>query len=369
MKNDILNDNISSRVFNILKTRIEIGYVFSILVAVLFLLYSPLTEKILSILEFYIPYAVIQKAAFSVYLAGVIYLCLFPLSYYKNIIFDKDFDISNIEPLSWIMNYLKQFFIAAGLTSIFILYFLFAVMVLGSFWWLPTSLLAGVFYYALMQIATKRFNLLFTDIIPYEEESVVESLALISDPLIIEGVYSYDSSSDNRIVNALLTGTNKSKKILLSDALIDGFSQKEIELFYTHELLQHKEKHTLKITLISVFIIVLFSSLSGLLYNMTLSAKGFTDLASVAALPYFLFYVFFFSCLFVVITNYLSRKLEEEADKELLAALPNRKFFKKTLEKIGKYNLSEYYPDKVHELIFSPNNSLLRRIALIDQIK
>jgi Zn-dependent protease with chaperone function len=65
----------------------------------------------------------------------------------------------------------------------------------------------------------------------------------------------------------------------------------------------------------------------------------------------------------------ISRYLEKEADYFVFLKMKNHSSHIKVLKKTASENMAEYYPNDIYEMLFSPNNSVEKRIAHITDWK
>ena len=64
--------------------------------------------------------------------------------------------------------------------------------------------------------------------------------------LSIEGVYRLDLSDETVKANAMLAGLGRTRRVLLGDTLLDGFTPEEIEVIFAHEIGHHVFHHIRK---------------------------------------------------------------------------------------------------------------------------
>ncbi len=64
--------------------------------------------------------------------------------------------------------------------------------------------------------------------------------------LSIEGVYRMELSDETRKANAMLAGLGRTRRVLMGDTLLDGFTPEEIEVIFAHEIGHHVFRHIRK---------------------------------------------------------------------------------------------------------------------------
>ncbi|MBI4115422.1 MAG: M48 family metalloprotease, partial [Candidatus Omnitrophica bacterium] len=158
-----------------------------------------------------------------------------------------------------------------------------------------------------------------------------------------ENVYSLNLSKTTKKANAMFAGIGRTKRLVLSDTLIQNFTVDEIESVVAHELGHFKHRdiwHHFGFNLITSF--VSFALVFHVLGFLTphLGYKGVGDLAAFPLL-YLMFY--FFGLLLNPLSNAYSRWREREADRFSLKAVGSGGFIP-AMEKLARLNLTNPKP-------------------------
>src|SRR5207244_4492708 len=121
-------------------------------------------------------------------------------------------------------------------------------------WWLYLAIIVWIYSVLLAQIAPVLIFPLFYKFKPIENESLKERIMKLCEKVgfKVKGVYTFDMSKNTKKANAAFTGLGKSKRIILGDTLISGFSEDEIETVFAHELGHYKKGHIKKNILYSI---------------------------------------------------------------------------------------------------------------------
>src|SRR5260370_16066539 len=72
--------------------------------------------------------------------------------------------------------------------------------------------------------------------------------------LSIEGVYRMDLSTETAKANAMLAGLGRTRRVIMGDTLLDGFSPDEIEVVFAHEIGHHVYRHIYKLIAVGVLL-------------------------------------------------------------------------------------------------------------------
>ena len=94
----------------------------------------------------------------------------------------------------------------------------------------------------------------------------------------VRGVYEWKLSEKSNKANAALTGMGSTRRIILSDTLLQHYSDDEIEAILAHELGHHVRKHILK----SIFMQVGITFFGFWLINLVVAFRDREELVSGA---------------------------------------------------------------------------------------
>ena len=159
-------------------------------------------------------------------------------------------------------------------------------------------------------------------------------------------------------------GWGNTRRIIVSDTLLQHFSGEEIEVIMAHELCHHVKNHIWQgIALQSVLTVIAFYAAHRLLPPLS-AAWGFGGLADIANFPLFALLVTILSLLVLPGVNYLSRRLERTADLYALDITGDALAFVSSMEKLADLNLANKSPNKIIEFIFYSHPSVEDRIKL-----
>ncbi len=129
------------------------------------------------------------------------------------------------------------------------------------------------------------------------------------------GVYEWAISGHTRKANAALAGIGRSRRILLSDTMLDAYSDDEIEVVLAHEL-SHHVHHDLWMSMV-FRTATLFAGFYVAAQGLVAVAPwlGLRDQADVAGAPVLLLLAGAWSFLMLPLGNALSRAQERRADR------------------------------------------------------
>ncbi len=290
-----------------------------------------------------------------------------PLDFISSYVLEKKYNLSNQTLLGWFTEEWKKKILGylGGICAVLPFYY-FAVK-FENFWWLATAVVWILFSVLLGKIVPVFIVPLFYKYSGIDDAELYEKIRKLaaSEGLDVSSVYSINLSKTTKKANAAFMGMGKSKRVVLSDTLLDNFNHNEILTVLAHEIGHYKHAHLLKLIFISsvttVIAFYLFSIVSGYLFDF-FNIDGITD---VAGMPILFLFFSFFSFLVMPINNWFSRIMEYEADGYAVKITSDTNSFISAMNKLSEQNLSDPAPDKIIELIFYSHPSIKNRIKAI----
>ena len=170
---------------------------------------------------------------------GAVYLVVdFPLSYYSGFALQHRYGMSTQSQRDFLLDTLKGLAVSGvlGLVLIEIIYVLLRLS--PEWWWLWTAVVLLFFTVVLANLAPILILPLFFKLTPLEDTELVQRLTALAAAAHtrVSGVYSINFSSKTTAANAALMGLGNTRRIVLGDTLLSGFSLDEIETVLAHEL-------------------------------------------------------------------------------------------------------------------------------------
>jgi STE24 endopeptidase len=293
----------------------------------------------------------------------------FPLSFYRDHLLERHYGLSVQTPGRWLKDHVKAALIGFvfALAASELMYA--AIRRWPPWWWAITAAAMSGVTIALARLAPVVLLPLFYRFTPLDREPLRDrlvSLAARAGARIV-GAYEWKVSDRTPRANAALTGLGSTRRILLSDTLLGGYSDEEIEVILAHELAHHV--HGDIWTGIACETAALFAAFYGaerLLVSFG-PAAGVVDRADVAGLPLILMAVAGISLLLLPVANALSRALEYRADRFALDVTKNPGAFISAMKRLGAQNLAEDAPSRLVEVLFHTHPPFPRRIALAER--
>ncbi|HGJ67457.1 TPA: M48 family peptidase [bacterium] len=321
----------------------------------------------------------ITKLVSNAYISMLIYvsvigtiggLLMFPIELYSGFILEHRYQLSNQNFRQWFVEQAKRFLISSliFLPMMFAIYF--CIRRFSYLWWLPVACFIFIFSTVLSLILPIVIMPLFYKFTPIEDEEIRDRLTSLAEKMEIKvkGVYSFDMSKDTRKANAALAGIGRTKRIVLADTLLSGFSIEEIESVFVHEVAHQKYHHIWK----SIFAGAA-SNFLGLFfvadfYYRLIGVYGFQSIQDIPALPILGTLLGLWAIFALPFGNAISRFYEKQCDEYTIKHVGAEPFIS-AMKKIASMNLSDETPNPIIEFLFYSHPSISRRIKMAENLK
>ena len=294
-----------------------------------------------------------------------------PFDFYGSYIVEHKFGLSNQTFFKWVWERCKSTALSIVIGVPIALVFYFLIRSMGDKWWLYFAGFIFVISVFFARIAPVVIFPLFYKFTKLEDGEIKEKVEkILSDVKIsITGIYSFNMSKDTKKANAGFTGLGKTKRIILSDTLLEKFTPDEIAIVFAHEAGHYKHRHIVKNIMFSTVVIFASFYICSVLHSITIKSMGFENVYDLAALPALVFYLTLSVLIMMPVTNFISRKYEFQADEYALRITSDLNSFISTMEKLAEINLADKEPHPVVEFFLYSHPSIKRRIEAAKNIK
>ncbi len=347
------------------KIKLTVGITESVVSAVLLILFVSLgySKQLADYASGFTSSSYISLLIYVFIIGAVSTALSFPVDYIFSFRLEHKFGLSNQTFGKWIAEDLKS--LALGITLGAPILLLFYFLLLNyALWWLWFGCIVIVYSVILAQIAPVVIFPLFYKFKPIENEMLKERILKLCEKAAfkVKGVFVFDMSKNTKKANAAFTGIGKTKRIILGDTLITGFSEDEIETVFAHELGHYKKGHIKKNIFISVFSTFAGLFLISKIYQILFPVFGFQHPWDIGALPLLALVAGLLGFITKPLGSYISRRFEFEADRFALDMTGSIQAFKSMMEKLAFQNLSDEEPNKYVEFWFHSHPSVKHRI-------
>ncbi len=363
-----MNADKSSKIYSAIKNRITFIEILLNLALLLLFAFTPITSTILMKIQsnFYNEY--VQFIIFILIYAAFFTSLGFAVSYYSSFIIEHDFKLSNQTIEEWKIEQIKSTLLSGVITLPLALAFYYFLKVTGESWWIYFGILVFTVSIIIAQLAPVIIMPLFYKFIPIQNDEIKLRLSGLLGKFNIQSknIYTFNLSKNTKKANAGLTGFGATKRIILSDTLIENFTPEEIEVIFAHELGHFTKKHIIKNIILSGAIIFSSFYLCSLLYKITLEKTGYFEYNEISTIPALFLYISVFSFMIMPLTNTISRFFEREADRFAVQTTGRPQIFIDAMNKLSRINLANKEPNRIIEFIFYSHPSISRRIKHIE---
>jgi len=307
------------------------------------------------------------------WLALLIYLVLFgaitqlvglPIDFLRGFWLEHRYGLSNLTLWGWVKDQLKGLAVGGvlGLLALELVYV--AIRRWQERWWVVCAIGALGFFVLLANLAPVLILPIFFKFKPLENASLTERLLELSRRAgtRVKGVFEWKLSEKSKKANAALLGLGNTRRIILSDTLLERFQDEEVEAVLAHEFGHHVHRHIFQLIAIQGGAMFLGFYLIHRMLDWLGPHFGFRGAADFANLPLLALVTTALSLVLLPAVNSYSRALERQADTYALRAISSPTPFISSMEKLAELNLAERQPHPWIEFIFHSHPSIQKRI-------
>ncbi|MBN1490648.1 MAG: M48 family metallopeptidase [Phycisphaerae bacterium] len=296
-------------------------------------------------------------------------LLTLPLNYYSEFRMEHAYELSNQTLGGWFVHSLKEWLVGLIFGGILVGGLYAALWYGGRFWWIWVWLGWLLLSVGVARLFPVLILPLFYKSEPIEQESLYARFAQLAEGtrLTITGVFKLGLSKETKKANAMLAGLGNTRRVYLSDTLLDAFDEDEIAVVFAHELGHHVHGHIRKgIALGAVLSTIIVAVVAAILAPFAGSDPTRWP-GAVVALPAIVAAVSILSFGISPLTNAITRAFERQSDTEALDRTKNPAAFRSTMVKLGEMNLADNEPPRWIEILFHDHPALGKRIAMADR--
>jgi STE24 endopeptidase len=288
-----------------------------------------------------------------------------PLSYYSGFVLPHRFGQSNQSFWHWVGDQLKALALSAvlGMALLQVVYWLLRAA--PGLWWLYAAGVMLLFTVVLSSLAPVLIMPLFFKFTPLDDDDLSRRLVALAERsgTRVRGVFRFDMSTRTKSANAALMGLGKTRRIVLGDTLLDGFSADEIETVLAHELGHHVHRDIpLGIAINSALTLLTFW-VAGLALRWGVDAFGLAGIADPAGLPLLALVGGVLSLIAMPLGNAYSRWRERLADRYALLSTGKPTAFADAMTRLANQNLAEADPERWVVILLYSHPPIRERVA------
>lgn len=307
----------------------------------------------------------VSAALFLAGLAVTVQTLELPFAWYQSFWLERRYGLSTQILAHWLADHVK----AVTASSAVMVAGVWAVYVCmrwwPSAWWLVAATAFTIAMVGLARLAPILLLPVFYRVRPLRRASLSERLVRLAEragaPVI--GVYEWVIAGHTRKANAALAGIGRSRRILLSDTMLDAYSDEEIEVVLAHELAHHVHHDLWTSMLLRTATLFGGFYVAAATLAVVTPWLGLRGPADVAGAPVLLLVAGVLSFLMLPVGNALSRAQERRADQYALRLTGNPTAFVTAMRRLGQQNLAEDRPSALARWLFYSHPPVRERIA------
>jgi STE24 endopeptidase len=288
-----------------------------------------------------------------------------PFSYYRGFVLPHRYGISTQNLGSWLADRGKAEILGLvlGVAAIAIVYWL--LLSFPAIWWLLAWGILLVVSLLVSIIAPVFLVPMFYKVKPLEDvvlKSRLEQLAKKAGAK-INGIFILNFSAKVTSANAALMGVGRTRRIVISDTLIQQYSVPEIEVVVAHEIGHHLDRDMLRLFLFQSAIFLFILTVVNAILAATITPLRFNGIGDPVALPWLILLFGVLTFLVSPLTSYFTRLVENQADEYALNLTQNPKAFINSMTRLTNQNLAVADPGRWEEVLFYDHPSYNNRVA------
>lgn len=348
-----------------IKKRLMLLHLFLTPLLLAFWSFSGTTTAVRALVSSWCSHPAAEVGLFFTLFSVFFFVIDFPLSFYSGFILEHCFSLSNLSFGGWLKEMLKRSLLSYAFSLLLIEGLYLLIRFQPQTWWFWSW--AG--YAGISWVLGKLFPVfivpLFYKYLPIPEgELRSRILALLSRyDLPAANLFSLNLSKTTKKANAAFMGLGKTKRVVLSDTLLEQFTPAEIEQVVAHELGHFKHKDIWK--QLGLGLVISFVCFLAGFYGVEhgVNKLHLKSAADVAGLPLLMLIFMGVHYLSLPVVNGFSRVCEYAADRFALDACGDRDVFISMMDKLGKVNLADPSPAAWYEWLFYDHPSIQKRIS------
>jgi STE24 endopeptidase len=305
-----------------------------------------------------------SAAAYACVLLTLHGLLQLPLSAYRGLRLERQYQLSEVTGKGWMVAQLKTALLALGV-AVPIAQFVYWTMRWPNFWWVAAAGGCAVVVALLTAAGPVLILPLLHRSRPLSRDELrrrLERLSARAGVPVID-VHELPLGERSRRASAALVGAGSTRRILLSDTLLADYSDDEIEVVMAHEMGHHVHRHTLKAMAVEGLLLFAGFLLAAVVLDASWRRLGLSSAADVAGLPVLVLSVAGVMLFATPLLNAWSRAHERRADRFALKTASEPAAFIGAVRRMAAQNLAEERPSNAAFLLFHTHPTVEERIS------
>jgi STE24 endopeptidase len=288
-----------------------------------------------------------------------------PLAWYGGYVLERRYELTRQGPGAWVGDHVKGALLGLALASVAAVIVYGSMHRFGGSWWLVAGGVIAVLIAGLATVAPILLLPLFFRFRPLARPELVSRLQqLASDAgTRVMGVYEWALSAKSRKANAALTGIGSTRRIIVSDTMLEQYADDEIAVVLAHELGHHVHHDIWRAMVFEFLLILLGFYATDAALRAFGPALGLVAIDDIAGLPLLVLTAGAVSLALTPLALALSRLHERRADRFALDLTGSAVAFTTAMRRLGAQNLAEERPSRLVRWLFYSHPPIEERIA------
>ncbi len=316
----------------------------------------------------WLPWPLAPSAAVALFAGGLaitVHVIELPFAWYQSYWLERRYGLSTQILAHWLADHVKAAVasvgvMVAGLSAVYL-----SMRWTPQWWWAVSAGLFVVAMVGLARLAPVVLLPIFYRVRPLSRPELSARLvslgARAGAPVI--GAYEWALGGHTRKANAALAGIGRSRRILISDTMLDAYSEDEIEVILAHELSHHVHHDLWRGMALQAATIVAGFFVAAAVLDRAVPWLGLRGPTDVAGAPVLLMVAGVFSFAMLPLGNAMSRAQERRADRFALGLTRNPAAFVTAMRRLSQQNLAEDEPSRLARWLFYSHPPMRERIA------
>ncbi len=288
---------------------------------------------------------------------------MFPVSLFGDFVIEHRYGLSRESLETWFLDFLKGLGLELLLATVFFEVIYAFLRWTPAFWWVWATGFYVLFAVVLTSIAPVVIMPLFHKFEPLENPSLTEAVKAFVEKagLKVVGVFRWGLEEKTATANAALAGLGRTRRIILGDTMLSGYTQDEIIAVLAHEVGHYKHRDLARLMAAGTALAAAGFYLLHLVLQKLVAVFHFRGVDDIGSFPLFIFCLFIFSLLTMPLSNGYSRRREFLADVYAVHAVGSAAPLVGALEKLAAQNLADKNPPPWIEFLLHSHPSIRRR--------
>lgn len=309
---------------------------------------------------------IIAAPALTIIIAFGLDILTLPLAYWRGFEWERRFSQSRQTRREWMKDHAKGMALGLALLAMAaaIIYGIMAVS--PQFWWLFSGIVLFCGFIILAKLTPTILLPIFFKFEPLDNPGLRQRLDAMAARagMQVEGIYLWRLGEKSRAANAAFTGTGRTRRVILSDTLLENFTPDEIEAVFAHELGHWKLGHITRSLAMQGAALMALLAAAHVALRLAAPASSVSDLALLPSLGLALFAG---GMILSPLAMAMSRRFEFQADAFAIQAMGRPAPLLDALRKLAGQNLADANPPRWVEVMFHSHPSITRRIEAAKQ--